>query len=268
MGGRCYREGADVSPNASSAMTDALRRAMHANHVAAQPRVASIGPQSVAERVGPWLLVDTARPDFAAASRATVVEHASVEDLRLAIDWFEARGMEARFQLRDDEDGHLIVELERRGYARERLEPALLLRSAAPPRYAGPLAITEVSTDEQRAIYGPLGWTAETAEIGVAIAQTAHGLGFTMLLGALDGEPIASSMAAVTGAMVGVYNVSVAEPFRRRGFGEAMSWAAVAAGIERGAADVWVGSSAMGYRLYRRMGFSQQYEYIVLAPPG
>lgn len=253
-------------PNASSAMTDAVRRAMHANHVAAQPRVGSIGPGSVAERVGPWLVVDTARPDFTDASRATVAEPASVEDLRLAIDWFEARGMGARFQLRDDEDAHLIAELERRGYARERVETALLLRSSAPPPYPGPLAITEVSTDEQRAIYGPLGWTAETAEIGVAIARTAHRLGFTMLLGALDGEPIASSMAVVTGTMVGVYNVSVAEPFRRRGFGEAISWAAVAAGLQRGATDVWVGSSAMGYPLYRQMGFSQQYEYVVLAP--
>ena len=247
-------------------MTDALREAMHANHVAAQLRVGSIGPQSVAARVGPWLLVDTGRPDFAAASRATVVEPASVEDLALAIEWFEARGMGARFQLRDDEDAHLIAELERRGYACERLEPALLLRSAAPPLYAGPLAITEVSTDEQLAIYGPLGWAAETAGIGVGIAHTAHRLGFTMMLGTLDGEPIASSMAAVTGAMVGVYNVSVAEPFRRRGFGEAITWAAVTAGLQRGATDAWLGSSVMAYALYQRMGFSQQYEYVVLAP--
>jgi ribosomal protein S18 acetylase RimI-like enzyme len=63
-----------------------------------------------------------------------------------------------------------------------------------------------------------------------------------------------------------VYNVSVAEPFRRRGFGEAITWAAVAAGLQRGAIDAWLGSSAMGYALYRRMGFSQQYEYVVLAP--
>lgn len=73
-------------------------------------------------------------------------------------------------------------------------------------------------------------------------------------------------MAAVTGTIVGVYNVSVAELFRRRGFGEAVTWAAVAAGLDRGATDAWLGSTAMAYSLYQRMGFSQQYEYVVLAP--
>ncbi len=71
---------------------------MHANHVASQLRVASIGPQSAGERVGPWLLVDTDRPDFTDASRATVAEPASVESLSLALEWFDARGMGPRFR--------------------------------------------------------------------------------------------------------------------------------------------------------------------------
>ena len=242
-------------------MAAPLHRAMHQNHLVAWERVAAVGPRSTMERVGPWLLLDTAVPEFAVASGGKVVDSARVQDLPRAIEWFERRGVSAGFLLREAEDAHLAAALEQRGFAPGRIEPALALHSPAPPAYDGPLTITEVVNDADIERYGPINWAPDVAHVGLAIARTARRLGFPLLMGTLDGRTVACSMAVVTATLVGVYNVAVDRPYRRRGFGEAISWAAITAGLSRGADIAWLGSTPMGHPLYERMGFREQYRY-------
>ena len=200
-------------------------------------RVASISPASRSERVGPWLLVDTGEPTFSNANSATPLRSVVAEDLDLAIDWFKARGAHFHFAVRPGIDGPSLAELLRRGYVELPSERCLVVPFPEPPAYDGPLLIREATIDTDVEAYGRVGWNE--ARIGIAIAHTAAKLGFALLLGSVKGAPVASSMLAVTGDIGGLYNVHVEPAYRRQGFGTAITWAAIAAGLERGAKTIW-----------------------------
>ena len=88
--------------------------------------------------------------------------------------------------------------------------------------------------------------------------------GSHLLLGTVNGEPVATSLALVTGATVGVYNVHVDPAYRRRGFGAAITWAAVEAGLRDNAELAWIGASPIGVRLYEQLGFRTEYTCVEL----
>ena len=76
-----------------------------------------------------------------------------------------------------------------------------------------------------------------------------------LLLGLLDGTPVATSISIRSGDVVGVYNVGTAEPARRRGVGWAMTATAVLAGAETGATTATLQSSPMAQSMYASHGF-------------
>jgi predicted GNAT family acetyltransferase len=79
-------------------------------------------------------------------------------------------------------------------------------------------------------------------------------------VGLEDGLPVASSLAFRTGEIVGIYNVATLDVCRGRGYGTAMTWAAIA----DAAPDVEVAilqASAPGRPVYERMGFRTVVEY-------
>ncbi len=76
-----------------------------------------------------------------------------------------------------------------------------------------------------------------------------------VFLGRRDGDPVACAMMIRSGATAGVYNVAVTDRARRRGFGAAMSAAAVRAGAEAGCTLAVLQASEMGLPVYERMGF-------------
>jgi ribosomal protein S18 acetylase RimI-like enzyme len=242
-------------------MAEPPYEAIHANRLVAVERVAHINPRSSIESRGPWLLVDTAEPGFAAANSATPVGPCTPGDVDDAIEWFRARRSPITFIARSNADDALRAELARRGFETTFEERSSVLEAPAPPKYEGPLLIRRPVSGEDIEAYGG-------DRIGVAVARTAAALGFTLLLGELDGEPIATAMAVVTGEVVGVYNVGVREAYRRRGFGSAMTWAAVAAGVDQGARLAWIGATPMAFSVYGRMGFEERLTYLHLEPPG
>lgn len=74
-------------------------------------------------------------------------------------------------------------------------------------------------------------------------------------IGWLDGNAVGTATLVLSGEMAGVYNISAAPAFRRRGVGAAMTAAAIAAGRERGARASTLQASAMGFPLYLGMGY-------------
>jgi ribosomal protein S18 acetylase RimI-like enzyme len=84
---------------------------------------------------------------------------------------------------------------------------------------------------------------------------------WTLYVGYADGAPVARSMGFVHDGMVGVYNVGVREAARRRGYGWAMTMAALVTGAEAGCTVATLQSSAMGLRLYASHGFREIYRY-------
>lgn len=82
-----------------------------------------------------------------------------------------------------------------------------------------------------------------------------------VLIGRVAGVPVSCSMVSVTGDVAGVYNVATPPEFRRRGFGEALSWAALMEGRLRGATAAVLQASPDGQGIYARMGFEEHERY-------
>ncbi len=86
-------------------------------------------------------------------------------------------------------------------------------------------------------------------------------------VGRVDGTPVSSSLLAVSGTTAGVYNVATPEQFRGKGYGEALTWAAIAEGARRGCTHSVLQASPSGYPVYRRMGFTDIGRYVQLEGP-
>ena len=69
--------------------------------------------------------------------------------------------------------------------------------------------------------------------------------------------PSATAVSVVTGGVAGIYAVTVHGAARRRGFGTAMTWTALAAGARAGVDVAILQASDMGRPVYERMGFTQ-----------
>ncbi len=76
--------------------------------------------------------------------------------------------------------------------------------------------------------------------------------GFVLVL---DGEVVSTAALIVTDDVAGVYNVATPASWRGRGFGEAVTRAAVAEGARRGCRLATLQASEMGLPIYERMGF-------------
>lgn len=87
-----------------------------------------------------------------------------------------------------------------------------------------------------------------------------------LFLGRVDGDPVATGNLFRSGDVAGVYTIAVLEAFRRRGLGEAMTWAVLRAGREAGAEIGVLQSSSMGYAVYERMGFETDVRYHQFQP--
>ena len=83
--------------------------------------------------------------------------------------------------------------------------------------------------------------------------------------GFLEGVPVAVSTLVMTGRTAGVYGVATIPAYRRRGFGEAMTWRAVRDGAARGCAMANLTASDMGRPLYERMGFRVVAPFLIFA---
>jgi GNAT superfamily N-acetyltransferase len=85
--------------------------------------------------------------------------------------------------------------------------------------------------------------------------------------GFVDGVPVAVSTLVVTGRTAGVYGVATIPAYRRRGFGEAMTWRAIRDGAALGCEMANLTASVMGRPLYERMGFRVVAPFLIFARP-
>lgn len=231
----------------------------------ASERVVHPGFPSATAEVGPWTLVDAGRRDWPGLNGAIVTTEASPGDLAVAEEWFAERRSRCMFRLRRDVDGQLISTLLERGYAIIRREPALCQESPEPPVYEGPLEIVEIAGIEQLERFLASDRAPPPSEFSEAMSRKEMSIpGFAEYFGVFDGRTVGAASSLTGGSIVGVYALGVEEAYRRRGFGAALTWAAVAGGLRRGATSAWLGSTEMSHAIYERMGFSTLYEYLHL----
>jgi GNAT superfamily N-acetyltransferase len=88
-----------------------------------------------------------------------------------------------------------------------------------------------------------------------------------IVLARVDGTAVATAMTVVSGDAIGIYAVSTVPEWRGKGLGAAVTWAAVAAGRERGGTWSVLQSSAMGLGVYERMGYRVVGDYRFIRRP-
>jgi ketosteroid isomerase-like protein/ribosomal protein S18 acetylase RimI-like enzyme len=189
---------------------------------------------------------------------------------------YTSRGRLFSIWTRAHADMALEDELRRRGFTVFTTMPGMALLGDPGTRSEPPgLEIRPATTDRERrdflqvsaeayATYGAPPAYAEDAFVSLESVCAPHVQGF---VGYCDGRPVAAAAVYVTHGVAGIGWVGTIESARRRGYAEALTWAAVREGFRRGAAFANLQASVMGRPIYERMGFLTLTEYRVLIGP-
>lgn len=227
--------------------------------------LADHSPAGASERFGSVGAVSAGVPT-PTFNRVFVFDPYDPPDLMAAIEWFTDRDdpfwVTAAESLRDDiEDS-----LRDRTYERSETPQPGMVRplSADLPSPDTDADIETVSTGSGLEAWGSVAgsvfeFATETTRL-ITPATVLDDGDLQYLVGRVDGEPAACGMLCTDGSVAGVYVIGVVEAFRRRGIGEAMTWAVLRAGRHRGAEMGVLHSTRMGLPLYEEMGFETAVE--------
>ena len=249
-------------------VAEPTRDDVHALYIHALGRITALGDGGAAERVGPWLCVD-AGLGVSEFNIAVVVEPVAspAAAFREAMNWFAYRGINARVDLRASVDGPLLAAAMVEGFVFKYREPAMILHPlpASFPAHL-PLELRGVESEADVLAYCSVD-RDEYSDQEFQRAMVERSLtmpGVTLHLGMLEGRPVARSMGMVQGELVAVHNVYVAPDFRKRGFGSALTAAAIEAGERAGATGACLEATVLGFPVYEAMGFRKIDDYVVM----
>jgi GNAT superfamily N-acetyltransferase len=191
------------------------------------------------------------------------------EDLAAAIAeaqaYFAEIDLPFHFECRREEVATCEAALGAAGFDRAADVPVMVLDripSAAPALLAG----LEIARVEQREDLAGFGLPERAGSAFLTDVMHARD-DVEFFLGRLDGEAVATSCLVVSGATAGIYWVATREAARRKGLGEALTWAAVLAGGRRGCDYASLQASVMGRPVYTRMGFASPTAYAKFERP-
>lgn len=186
--------------------------------------------------------------------------------------YFGSRGLPFKLLFRGDHPPPLHA-LESRGW-RRRNDPipgmsSKIESSVRPP--PDPLVVAEVRSLEQLVAFRETAFSGFGYPVSAAhllLNEQLLALPFIRLyLGSVEGRAVATSMLVGTGEVAGIYWVATLEDQRGRGYGEALTWSAVAGGRDMGCRVASLQASKMGRPVYERMGFEHVLVYESLHPP-
>ena len=187
--------------------------------------------------------------------------------LEAAERYFAGLGLPFTILCRSDHAEPCREALEIAGYARRDEIPVMLLDPLRDE--ARPIPGLEISIVEGP---GDLAAFQSTAFEGFGLPGPAAHLFLTeqlqalphvrLYLGRLEGRPVCTSLVVAAGRAAAIYWVATLEGSRRRGLGEAITWAAIRGGRDQGCDVAVLQASRLGEPVYARMGFGTPARYV------
>jgi ribosomal protein S18 acetylase RimI-like enzyme len=191
--------------------------------------------------------------------------------------FFAGRGVPALMWVREGVDDELVAAARRAGFTETTSRPAMGLLSLSPVPaefdLPGELHVEIVAgrdaIDEFRDVLA--------AGFGFALDVAYRVLASTLrtdpeaalLIGRVGDVAVSTAALITSGDTAGIHNVATRPDHRRRGYGAALTAAAIAEGRARGATHAVLQASPDGEPVYRRMGFVDLGRYVRLRPaPG
>jgi ribosomal protein S18 acetylase RimI-like enzyme len=191
--------------------------------------------------------------------------------LDAAHERFDEPGLPWLLKLQPELDHDLVVHARRRGLDLDE-EPVYVMpirpwAATAPLPSASPLSIVVAGTDtiDDAVHCFADAFDADPAAVGRLFGPNLLTIPtFTVFVGYLAGEPVATSMLATTrsSGLAGVYSVATRPAHHGRGFGTALTAAALTAAAEQGYGTAVLEPSPSGAPMYRRMGFEPLTTYL------
>jgi GNAT superfamily N-acetyltransferase len=255
---------------------DLVRRNME-NEITLWSAGAAVTPGAEAGRDGTigWFLGDIPVPFF---NQAFVLEAPAEEGaLRRAVDRLRSHGRPYQVRVRADLDDALLPVIADLGLTEDPEEayPAMALSPIPTDVDAAPLpdgldiqVVSDPATFDDHTAVVAAGFGMPLELVRRFLGLDLLGIpGATLLVGSLDGEPVATAMGFVADGTVGVYNVATVEAARRHGYGAALTRRAIDEGRRHGADVAILQSSTMGRPVYEAIGFRQTAEFRVYVEP-
>jgi GNAT superfamily N-acetyltransferase len=190
--------------------------------------------------------------------------------VRDAIAFMSEQGVPWLLWVREGVDDELLAAGRRAGLTDAGGPPAMALASiGAPPEppaeldvvvIDGPAGVDTFRDVTARGFEMPIDFTTRLVS-----EATLADPGIAAVLGTVAGEPVSVALVSVTGATAGIYMVATPDQHRRRGYGAAMTWAAIREGARLGCDHVILQASELGAPVYRDMGFVDIGRYVQLA---
>jgi GNAT superfamily N-acetyltransferase len=179
-------------------------------------------------------------------------------------------GLGARFNVTVEGEAAQPMEAALRdaGWLLDEEEPALVLTplpaTVPPPPPA--LKIRRVTDETGLADFRAVSGTGERI---IPSLEAVLDPGVCLLVGYREGRPVATSRFNLQdGAIADINGVVTVPEERRRGYGTALTWAAIAEARARGCTAAELTATEMGYPVYVKMGFIPVCTYRTYVPPG
>lgn len=186
-------------------------------------------------------------------------------DVVQALDWLSDQSVPFSVWLPRPSADEVAESVESRGLVCDpRPMPGMVMHPIpVGPSAPGDLSIESVdasnSNDFAEVVRG-LGLGDETAELLTA-PSFLNDPAVDSFVGYVNRVPVSTSIAIGSVGASGVVCVLTLEQFRGRGFGSALTWAAIDAGSRHGHDTVVLQASPMGHPIYVSMGFTTVTEY-------
>ena len=190
-------------------------------------------------------------PDF---NQAVVLGPARPEEVFLLAEAFFRGSGAYSLVFEAEAAGSVEREAERRGWRLDEEEPALVL-APLPDVFPPPppeLAIHLVGDAEGLADFRAV---SETPSPFLPPRAATRDPAVALFVGYVEERPVATARLSCLGSVLDVMGVVTVPMMRRRGYGTALTWAAVAAGRARGCTAATLMATALGYPVYVSMGF-------------